>query len=284
MFAAARVQMVVRHPNVLRVLGVFEDSTWPCILLEMAEAGDLTEWQIGKVDLRMQWRALMEVAQGMAALHSCDPPLIHRDLKGQNVFLTKSGTAKVADFDFVAKAEPPTYSVRGICGTPGFMAPEMLAELSYGIKADVFSFGSLLYEITHKTFPFSKELEDRSSLTMEDWFELAGSMTLDGTRPRLDPRKTCPKMHDLITRCWDGSPFERPSMSEACGILQDLRDEFINFTPRRSKRSAGAAPSDAHHSSPPRPHTGTHPISPLLPLPPLHPRRTTAGPTPPYHH
>eukprot|EP00667_Euglena_gracilis_P005391 EG_transcript_5430 len=231
MFAAARAQGVIKHPNVLRVLGVHEEGSWPCILLELAEAGDLTEWQVGKVDLRMQWKALTEVAQGMAAIHGCNPPLIHRDLKGQNVFLTKAGTAKVADFDFVARVDPPKYAVKGICGTPGFMAPEMLAEMSYGTKADVFSYGSLLYEITHKTFPFSKELEDRSSLTMDDWFEIAGSLTLEGIRPKLNERRTCPKMLDLITRCWDGNPVERPTMPEIVSLMNELREEFIRFKP-----------------------------------------------------
>lgn len=231
MFNAARAQALIRHPNVLRVLGVHEECSWPCILLELAEAGDLTEWQVGKVDRRMQWKSLMEVAQGMHALHSCQPPLIHRDLKGQNVFLTKSGVAKVADFDFVTKAEPPHYTAKGICGTPGFMAPEMLAELAYGVKVDVFSYGSLLYEVTHKTFPFSKELEDRSSLTMEDWFEMAGSLTLEGVRPKLNERKSSARMRDLIARCWDGNPFERPSMAEVSAELQELREEFVHFVP-----------------------------------------------------
>ena len=51
---------------------------------------------------------------------------------------------------------PPAMQTTGVCGTPGFMAPELLAEQPYDTRADIYSYGSLLYEITHGHFPFSQ--------------------------------------------------------------------------------------------------------------------------------
>uniref|UniRef100_A0A7S4LKW7 Protein kinase domain-containing protein n=1 Tax=Eutreptiella gymnastica TaxID=73025 RepID=A0A7S4LKW7_9EUGL len=227
MFAAARAQMRIKHPNVLRVLGVHENSEWPCVLLELAEGGDVTEWYTQEANRGLQWKLALEVAQGMQALHEATPKLVHRDLKGENVFLTKAGTAKIADFDFVVKLEPPKDRVKGICGTPGFMAPEMLAGMHYDHKIDVFSYGSLLYEVTQQAFPFSRELEDSDSLTMEDWFNIAGELTLEGLRPKLNNKHLSPKMKELMHWCWEGDPMARPSFEQVCEALHELKTEFM---------------------------------------------------------
>ena len=87
MFAAAHLQQRIRHRNVLRVVGVSENHK--VILLEVAEGGDLADWYGKKVDPMVQWKVAREVAEALNALHTMKPPVVHRDLKGQNVFLTK---------------------------------------------------------------------------------------------------------------------------------------------------------------------------------------------------
>ena len=61
MFAAARAQMRIKHPNVLRVLGVHENSEWPCVLLELAEGGDVTEWYTQEANRGLQWKLALYV-------------------------------------------------------------------------------------------------------------------------------------------------------------------------------------------------------------------------------
>eukprot|EP00668_Euglena_longa_P001600 GGOE01001890.1.p1 GENE.GGOE01001890.1~~GGOE01001890.1.p1 ORF type:complete len:623 (-),score=192.86 GGOE01001890.1:488-2332(-) len=226
MFGAARLQSTVSHRNVLRVLGVHDNATWPCILLELAEGGDLAGWQGAVVDRRSQWRALYEVAQGLNQLHTSNPPIIHRDLKAPNVFITKKGTCKVADFDFAATLEPPLHLTSGIMGTPGFMAPEMLANQFYGVKADVFSFGSLAYEVTHGSTPFGEVLEQFPFMDMEGWFRHVSTLTQAGKRPNVENQKVSPGMFRLIVSCWRSNPDDRPSMEEVCKKLEEIRPEY----------------------------------------------------------
>jgi len=228
MFRAARQQMKFDHENILRVLGVYEESRPPTILLELAEGGDLSDLFMGHVDLPTQWRLAKEIADALHVLHNHTPfPYAHRDLKGMNVFLTKDLHAKVADFDFLIEI-PEGVMVSGLCGTPGYIAPEMLSGPGYDHRVDIWSFASLLYEITHGTNPYSKEVVNSKGgpMSIDRWVPMVMEITMQGLRPELNPR-TCPKkMRELITDCWKQDPNDRPDTLQIILRLDDMSAEF----------------------------------------------------------
>eukprot|EP00668_Euglena_longa_P017604 GGOE01022026.1.p1 GENE.GGOE01022026.1~~GGOE01022026.1.p1 ORF type:complete len:877 (-),score=230.93 GGOE01022026.1:278-2908(-) len=213
MLEGARKQQKLRHRNILAVLGVADCVKPPIILLEVAAGGDLSDWYGKKVDPVLQWKVCKEVAEALSYLHTSNPPMLHRDLKGANVFLTKGQTAKLADFDMLVDLGPPRYSASGICGTPGFMAPEVIAGGRYDTRVDIYSFASLLYEVTHGAFPFSKELENEPMEGPQSWFDATSRLTKAGVRPALDPKLVSSGVAQLITECWSSSPDARPSMA-----------------------------------------------------------------------
>ena len=97
----------------------------------------------------MQMRLAHEIALGIAYLHSCK--LLHRDIKPANVMLDAGYHAKVGDFGLVTRfGSEKTAAV----GSPRYMSPEVLFE-SYTYKADIFSYGMLLYELLHVELPFA---------------------------------------------------------------------------------------------------------------------------------
>ena len=112
-------------------------------------AGDLPPAQA--VELAMQ------IARGLAAAH--EKGVIHRDLKPDNVFLTRDGQAKILDFGLARVVEPPAASelsaaptlertgVGAQVGTPGYMSPEQVRGLPADHRSDVFALGILLYEM-----------------------------------------------------------------------------------------------------------------------------------------
>jgi len=250
MFQAARIQAAIKNPNVLRVLGVHEYSpSFPTILLEVAAGGDISDWYASEMEPEEKWNAFREIAEALNALHTASPPLVHRDLKGANVFLTADHQCKLADFDLAAQLFPPYYSISGVCGTPGFMAPELLAGHPYDCKADVFSYGSLLYEISHRTFPFAKDLEENPNMGSEEWFAHSSQLTIQGIRPALNST-VCPAgLRALIRDCWQGNPAQRPTMQQVLGRLQDIRSQFAKAAVAGQSRMLVAKPARSPRTS-----------------------------------
>eukprot|EP00668_Euglena_longa_P019955 GGOE01024807.1.p1 GENE.GGOE01024807.1~~GGOE01024807.1.p1 ORF type:complete len:739 (+),score=183.86 GGOE01024807.1:38-2254(+) len=228
MMEAARLQRLVHHENVLRVLGIYNNSSWPCILLELAQGGDISMWQVYDVDRALQLRALREVAKGINALHTNTPTIIHRDIKGRNVLLTSDLVAKVADFDYAVVVRNPTAKTSGICGTPGYMAPEVVMDKEYWTAVDVFSFGSLMYEVTHKRHPFSLEVSQHVDEIRRptDFAHRCAQLVKEGARPALDPHCCPAKMRALIRDCWAQDPHQRPTMLKVIDRLATMDYEF----------------------------------------------------------
>ena len=105
--------------------------------------------QLARLPWRRRVEILLDAALGMAFLHNCDPPVVHRDLKADNLLVDAHGNAKVADFGLSRTIEGNT--LKGDYGTPGFKAPEMYNESKaakgYSLPVDVFAFGMIAYEL-----------------------------------------------------------------------------------------------------------------------------------------
>ena len=93
----------------------------------------------------------------LAMKHVHDRKIIHRDIKSQNVFLTKSGMAKLGDFG-VARVMNNTRDLAAtVIGTPYYLSPEIVQSNSYDMKTDIWSLGVLLYEMCACRPPFNGE-------------------------------------------------------------------------------------------------------------------------------
>ena len=123
---------------------------------------------------------------------------------------------KVFDFGLSTEVNPSrankdgTYKLTGFTGSPIYMAPEVAKLLPYNFKADVYSFGILLWQIMTTKLPFEK-------LTMKVMEEAV----LNGNhRPKIDP-KWSDNLSGLMEKCWAGNLYERPSFKEVGRKLQN---------------------------------------------------------------
>lgn len=146
----------------------------------------------------------------MAYLHHGNPPVLHRDLKSANLLLDDSYTAKVCDFG-LSRLKAQARSMTGNCGTVQWMAPEVLANMSYDEKADVFSYGIILWELLSRECPYEGMTAIQCALAV---------LNRD-KRPEI-PKWCPPSFHALIKSCVKKDPTERPSFSQVILALDAM--------------------------------------------------------------
>ncbi|KAK8480323.1 hypothetical protein V6N13_149597 [Hibiscus sabdariffa] len=140
------------HKNLVRLLGYCYDGTNRLLVYEYMKNGSLADF-LFKSKLKINWEGRVEIvlniARGLCYLHEeCETQIIHCDIKPENILMDDKGYAKIADFG-LAKLLMPNQSktYTGIRGTRGYVAPEWHRNLAITVKADVYSFGIMLFEI-----------------------------------------------------------------------------------------------------------------------------------------
>ena len=149
-------------------------------------------------------------ARGMAYLHSGNPPILHRDLKSANILLSESYTAKVCDFG-LSRLKAQERSMTGNCGTVQWMAVEVLAQQSYGEKADVYSYGIICIELLTRECPY----DGMSAI------QCALAVLNRDQRPEI-PRWCPPPLRALIKACIKKNPDERATFSQVISALDAM--------------------------------------------------------------
>nr|XP_044624077.1 MAP/microtubule affinity-regulating kinase 3-like [Equus asinus] len=143
----------LRHPHILRLVEVIESEETLFIISEYVRGGNLLDHLMKHGPLTEE-EARGWFRQLVSALQYCHRRgVIHRDLKPENVLLDPAGSAKLADFGFCSL--DPGGPLSTFCGTPGYMAPEVMRLQPYaGPPADVWSLGVLLHAMLAGSLPF----------------------------------------------------------------------------------------------------------------------------------
>ena len=154
------------------------------------------------------------IAHGMKRLHELG--IIHRDLKSLNILLDKSNIPKIADFGLSRYTpDTPKQLMTGNVGTSHWMAPEILKNAHYDNKADVYSYGILLWEILTGKTPFSGKSP----------VQIALAVLKKQERPKI-PKKTPGPLKELISACWSQHPSKRPTFDD---IFHDFSKHKVKF-------------------------------------------------------
>ncbi|GBF88923.1 hypothetical protein Rsub_01422 [Raphidocelis subcapitata] len=202
----------VRHKNVVQFIGACTRKPNLCIVFEYMSNGSVYDWvrREGPLRLSVVLKVALEVSRGMDYLHQ--RKIIHRDLKAANLLLDDNGTVKIADFG-VARTIEASGHMTAETGTYRWMAPEVIEHKPYDEKADVFSFGVVVWELLTCKIPYS----DMTPL------QAAVGVVQKGLRPALPPN--CPPgLAETMVACWDASPAHRPTFKELTPRLQQLLD------------------------------------------------------------
>ena len=139
--------------NIIELYTAFEDAKYIYLVMELANEGTLFHKLKSQKTFPENIVAsyMTDVIRAFVYLHSFNPPILHRDLKPENVLISNN-TLKIADFGWsnVDDDYRNTY-----CGTPDYLAPEMIRGTGHNEKLDVWTLGVLMYELLHGRPPFS---------------------------------------------------------------------------------------------------------------------------------
>jgi serine/threonine protein kinase/Tol biopolymer transport system component len=244
----ARALASLNHPNIAAIYGLEESGSDECLILELVEGETLAELirRTGPLPVSQMLDYALQIAEAVEAAHS--KGIIHRDLKPANVKVTPEGRVKVLDFG-LAKAiwgseDAPEHSQLAtatlsatlaghIVGTPGYMSPEQAQGKQVDARSDIFSFGSVLYEMVtgRRAFQGETTLATLSAI-LEKEPTLASAIL----------PKTPPALERLIASCLQKDAERRiQRMSEVRLTLEDLKEESRSGKLRASVRPRSKA-------------------------------------------
>ncbi|KAH8485015.1 hypothetical protein H0E87_026693 [Populus deltoides] len=226
----------INHPNIIRLHDIIEAPGRIHIVLEYCKGGDLSMYiqRHGRVPEAIANHFMQQLAAGLQILR--DNNLIHRDLKPQNLLLsTSDGNAvlKIADFGF-ARSLQPRGLAETLCGSPLYMAPEIMQLQKYDAKADLWSVGAILFQLVTGKTPFTGNNQIQLLQNIVKSTQL--QFPLDNKDLSADCKDLCQK---LLRR----SPVERLTFEEFFNhpfLSQRKKDESLSR--RRSSRSVDGFP------------------------------------------
>ena len=150
-----KIMYKLEHPNIIKLYNHFEDDDSFYLILELAPKGQLYTKlkKLGRLEERVAAQYIREVAAAVDYLHALKPPIIHRDIKPENILLDDNEIGKLCDFGwsnfFNQDHKRMTY-----CGTPEYLAPEMIKQAGHDESLDMWNIGVLAFELLTGRPPF----------------------------------------------------------------------------------------------------------------------------------
>ncbi|KAI9915607.1 hypothetical protein PsorP6_008062 [Peronosclerospora sorghi] len=150
-----KIMSCLHHPNICRLLGACLVPEYRALVIELVEQGSL--WEVLRTRQRqltdeMRAQFVFDTARGMSYLHKFELPILHRDMKSPNLLVECDFSIKISDFGLHASSHKS--KLTGNSCTVQWMAPKVLGDRKYTEKADVFSFGIVVWEIFKGQCPY----------------------------------------------------------------------------------------------------------------------------------
>jgi len=237
----AQAVAALSHPNILAVYDFGETNGAPYLVSELLEGETLRALLArGVPSHRKSTAYAIQIAQGLAAAHSKN--IAHRDLKPDNIYITREGQIKILDFglaksiirsghaaaspdDLTLAANGPATDAGTVMGTAGYMSPEQVRGAAVDTRTDIFSFGAVLFEMLTGVRAFSR---DTTAETMTAILNDEPPETLETSR------HIPPALDRIVRHCLEKSPDHR---------FQSARDLAFDLESASNLTSSGGVPA-----------------------------------------
>ncbi|XP_064172571.1 serine/threonine-protein kinase WNK4 isoform X1 [Anguilla rostrata] len=198
----------LQHPNIVRFYDSWKSTVkgHKCIVLvtELMTSGTLKTYlkRFKEMKLKLLQRWSHQILKGLHFLHTRTPPIIHRDLKCDNIFITgPTGSVKIGDLG-LATLKSASFA-KSVIGTPEFMAPEMYEE-KYDEAVDVYAFGMCILEMTTSEYPYS-ECQNAAQIYRK---------VTSGMKPDSFFKVKVPELKEIIEGCIRMNKHERYTIQD----------------------------------------------------------------------
>ena len=147
----AEIMYRINHPNIVKLYGHFEDNTYCYFIMEYMSGGNayslVPKYGQRKISPKMAASILKDVISATYYLHHMYPPIIHRDIKPENVLINSEMKAKLTDFGWSNYLNKSNMKRMTMCGTPIYLAPELVNNYGHDHRVDIWCIGVLMFEL-----------------------------------------------------------------------------------------------------------------------------------------
>ncbi|KAL2961869.1 hypothetical protein AAZX31_17G110200 [Glycine max] len=236
------IMKIVRHPNIVRLHEVLASQTKIYIILEFVMGGELYDKivQLGKLSENESRHYFQQLIDAVDHCHR--KGVYHRDLKPENLLLDAYGNLKVSDFGLSALTKQGADLLHTTCGTPNYVAPEVLSNRGYdGAAADVWSCGVILYVLMAGYLPFEEadlptlyRRINAAEFVCPFWFS---ADTKSFIQKILDPNpKTRVKIEEIRKDPWFKKNYfpvklgedEQVNLDDVRAVFDDIEDQYVS--------------------------------------------------------
>ncbi|XP_043804943.1 G-type lectin S-receptor-like serine/threonine-protein kinase LECRK2 isoform X2 [Manihot esculenta] len=222
------------HKNLVRLLGYCAVDSKRLLVYEYMSNGSLANLVFnssGRLSWNQRIKIAIDVAKGIHYLHEeCETPIIHCDIKPQNILMDEFWTAKIADFGLAKLLMPDqTRTFTVVRGTRGYLAPEWHKNTPISVKADIYSYGIVLLEIVCCRKNMELNTLKPEEIVLSTWVYncfVAGELEKLVIGEEAD-KKILEKMVMVAMWCIQDEPALRPSMKSVVLMLEGITDVSV---------------------------------------------------------
>ncbi|NP_780298.2 serine/threonine-protein kinase Nek1 isoform 3 [Mus musculus] len=210
----------MKHPNIVQYKESFEENGSLYIVMDYCEGGDLFKRINAQKGALFQEDQILDwfVQICLALKHVHDRKILHRDIKSQNIFLTKDGTVQLGDFGIARVLNSTVELARTCIGTPYYLSPEICENKPYNNKSDIWALGCVLYELC--TLKHAFEAGNMKNLVLK---------IISGSFPPVSPHYSY-DLRSLLSQLFKRNPRDRPSVNSILekGFIAKRIEKFLS--------------------------------------------------------